>query len=240
MDLGICGIIDIVIVVLAIIVAIIGYKKGFMKKFLSIFGILAIIIFSLSYCGQFSQWLIHNELIYPSIESSIYSNISEYITANGYNDLTVGQVIAKALEIPEFIANIVARGIPEGTANELASSISTYLATSLMNIIAFLILVVGLLICLAILKIVVFVLRANKFIRTLDGILGLIFYVSAYSVVVLTLFYFLSIVIDMEWFSKAKEWLVVDMQLGNDNFRISKAFYEGNVLKRIIDIIFNL
>ena len=63
---------------------------------------------------------------------------------------------------------------------------------------------------------------------------------SAYSVVVLTLFYFLSIVIDMEWFSKAKEWLVVDMQLGNDNFRISKAFYEGNVLKRIIDIIFNL
>ena len=43
---------------------------------------------------------------------------------------------------------------------------------------------------------------------------------------------------DKEWFSPAKEWLTVDMQLDTDKFRLSKWIYEGNIIRRILNLFF--
>ena len=79
----------------------------------------------------------------------------------------------------------------------------------------------------------------NAFIKLIDGILGAAFHVCIYAVVIYSLFTILHFIIDLDWFSNVKEFLVVDMMLDNpDEFRVSKFIYEHNVIYNIISNIF--
>lgn len=244
MDLKVCGIIDIVLVLVAIILIIVGYKKGFIKKLISLAGFLVILVFSVMLCGQLSEFMIHHGIIYPSIFDSINGNITSNLADKGLviETLTVGEVLEQGLEIPKFIADVLCNAISSGSSEipavEAASVIADYLASIIMMVIAFFILLIGTFIIVLVLKLVADALRTNKLIRFVDGIFGIIFYVSIYAAIVCVLFYGLSLVIDLEWFAPAKEWLNVDMMLEDDSkFRISKAIYESNILKKLLDLI---
>jgi uncharacterized membrane protein required for colicin V production len=52
---GFCGIIDIVIVVLFLIFAIIGYKKGFATKIISLLSFIIVIILAFLFAGQLAK-----------------------------------------------------------------------------------------------------------------------------------------------------------------------------------------
>ena len=108
-----------------------------------------------------------------------------------------------------------------------------------MNGIAFLILVVSLLLLFGIAMLVIHILKKNKIIKFVDGVLGMILYLAIAFIIISILFFILSLIMNQEWFSSAKEWLVVDMMLEDDTkFRLSKALYEGNIITRIITFIF--
>ncbi|MGM9969263.1 MAG: CvpA family protein [Anaeroplasma sp.] len=238
MDFGFFGVVDIILLVFAIVFMAIGYKKGFMKKVLSFFGIIAILIFSFIYCGQFSQFMIHNNIIYPAINGNIVNNIESYMVSNGISELTVSEVLSKALNIPDFIANMIVNAIGNPEPSEVITSVANYLSTTLMNIISFFILFIGLIIILGLLKLITNVLRTNVLIRVTDGILGILLYIAIYAVIVSIAFYILSLLMNQEWFSGAKSWLEVDMQLNTDEFRLSKTIYNGNIIKALLDMIF--
>lgn len=243
MDLKICGIVDIVIILVAIILMVVGYKKGFIKKLISLAGILVIVVFSVMFCGQFAEFMKHHGIFYPSINESICNNIIGNFEEKGIEItvLSVSEALEQGLNVPKFFADIICNGIENGSAElpaiEAAGRISEYLSSIVMTIIAFFILLIGTFLIVLILKLVADALRTNKLIKFVDGVLGMIFYLAVYAVIICVLFYALSIFIDQEWFTPAREWLNVDMMLEDDSkFRISKAIYESNILKRILDL----
>ncbi len=244
MDLKICGLIDIILIVGTIIFLILGFKKGAIKKIISLAGILVILVFSIIYCGQFAQFLIHHNVIYPSIYGKINTNILTNLENKGLSaGATVGEVLKTGLNIPGFIADMIGKGVtnhyPQLTdVNSVADAVSGYLATMAMNVISFFILAIGLFVVILILKLIADMLRTNKFVKAVDGILGAVLYVTIYAAVVCFIFCILSYFMRCSWFEGAKKWLEVDMQLNTNKFRISKALYEGNILRRLLELFF--
>ena len=182
-------------------------------------------------------------MIYPSINETICNNIIGNLEEKGIEItvLSVSEALEQGLNVPKFFADIICNGIENGSAElpaiEAAGRISEYLSSIVMTIIAFFILLIGTFLIVLILKLVADALRTNKLIKFVDGVLGMIFYLAVYAVIICVLFYALSIFIDQEWFTPAREWLNVDMMLEDDSkFRISKAIYESNILKRILDL----
>lgn len=242
MDFGFFGLIDVILLIGALIFIILGFKKGFMKKAISLIGILVIIGFSIVYAGQFAKFLIQNDIIYPSVFDRINGNILDKLATQDIAvDSTCADVLHKVLGVPEFIANLIGSSIKNSsnepiTAANMANSIAVYLSTLAMNVISFFILALGLFIIILILKLIASILRQSKIIRGIDGILGIVLYLTIYSCIVLFVFCLLFVFMNQEWFSSAKEWLTVDMQLDNDNFRVSKFVYEGNIFKNILTL----
>ena len=233
---GLFGVLDIVLVVFAIIMAIVGFKQGFMKKLLSHIGVIAILLFSVFFAGQFAQMLIHNEIIYPQLLDTFTNNITKALSEHSIpTGATTSEALAIMLGIPAFLSDMLANAMGNPEVGTLVATTADYLATMSMNAISFGILVVGLFIIMGILKVLVNGLRKSGLVKFLDGLLGIVYYVALYAIIVTVLFYVLSLVMDLEWFKPAKDFLTIDMQLDNpDAYRVSKALYEANFLKRIL------
>lgn len=244
MDLLFCGLIDIILVLVAIIFMIVGYKKGFIKKLISVAGILVIIIFSFIYCGQFAEFLISHDIFYPGIFDKINTNILTNLDAKSIAaDATAADFLNQGLGVPKFIANFIGKGVTNEAGEalvvaDMSNAIADYLATALMSIISFFILALGIFIITLILKLIADALRTNKLVRVIDGILGIILYLSIYAVSVCIIFCIMGYLMEAEWFSSAKAWLEVDMQLTTEEFRLSKAVYNGNIIKKFLDLLF--
>lgn len=243
MDLLICGLLDIIIIVGIIIFAIVGYKKGFMKKLLSLGGILLILIFSLVFCGQFAEFMISHDMIYPGIFDKIHSGFLTKLEGKDISqDATLNVFLNEYLGIPKLFANLFGKGVTNDagellTAADMAYATADYIASILMNIISFLILAFIIFIVIVILKLIADGLRTNKLVEVIDGILGILFYLTVFILCICVLFWILSLFMRADWFV-AKEFFEIDMQLNTDKFRISKFIYEGNILRRIMDLFF--
>lgn len=245
MNLYICGIVDIVVVLVGIVLMIIGYKRGFMHKALSLFGFLAIVLVSFAFCTQLAALLTEHEVIAPSICSNITNSINEGLAANVADlpeNATASQVIQYGMGWPEFLANMVASmaGVGEKTQAELVESVATGMTEISMNVICFVIIFIVSYLVLAICKILTSILRGVKAIRIIDGVLGVVLYLALYTVAVCLVFLILHYMMDASWFSGAKDFLYIDMQLGPDHegvFRISKWIYETNPILSIFKML---
>ncbi len=242
MDLYICGLIDIILVLGVIIFFFVGYKTGFIKKVINIAGVLVILIFSVVFCSQFAEFLTAHNIIYPNINDAIYNSIVNKLAEKNISaDSSLTVLLHDGVGIPQWISNLLANAIESDTiksTSDAVLSISSYITGLIMVVISFFILFIGLLIIIYILKKIADGLRKNGLIRFVDGVLGALFSLTIYSVVVLVLFCIMSYMMDAEWFSTAREWLIVDMQLDTDRFRISKIIYNGNILTNFLNLFF--
>lgn len=242
MNLYICGLLDIILVLCTALFIFIGFKVGFIKKALSLFSVVMIIIFAIIYCGQFAKFLIAADIFYSDIYNPIFDNVMLNLTEKGIpSDANLVQVISTGIGLPEWLAGfienaVVNTGLQLDNVETMVHGLCEYVATSVMNVIAFGVIVIGVTILQVILKIFAELLRKNELFRTIDGVLGAIFFLGIYATVVSVVFMFLAIFMNQPWFADAAAWLKVDMQLESDAFRISKAVYEGNLLKNIIDL----
>ena len=240
---GILGIVDIVIFLIGIIVIIIGYKLGFIKKVLSLIGILAILAISFFYCTTLAGILIEGNVIYPSIYSSLEANMMEKVNEYGLTaESTVVDFFETCLGIPAFLGKMLAGGI-EGvdaatTADEIVKLIAEYLSTMAMNAICFVIIAIVLIIVIAILKAIANGLRELKVVRVIDGILGSVLYLALYTATLFAIFALLDWFMTMDWFAGAKDFLTVDMQLDTEEFRLSKFIYEHNIILNLFQFLF--
>ena len=235
MDLGIFGIIDIVIIVLGLLVLFIGFKRGFMNKMIGLLGVLVMFALAIALAANFAEFLKNREIFYPSIYDSIHDKVKEAVEAAG-PEADMADVISNALGIPGLLASFIASKVDVTTA-ELPNAVAEMLGNIFMRFIAFGILVLLFTIVLITLKILAKTVRKNSIIRTFDGVLGMALYLLIYVLVLSLFFFILNLMISHDAITgNTLEFIKTDLQLDSDKFRISKFLYEGNVFKSIKDL----
>ena len=240
MDLKICGIIDIILVLLIILSLFIGYKKGFLKKAIGLIGLFVALAVAFVFCSQLAGAFESSGIIYKPIFENIKNNVleSEIFQNAGGKDATIADVLV-SMKIPRFLANMFAANIADGTTVEvIASNISHFFSHIITVIISFIILFVGVFIAAILLKILTTILRGNAIIRTIDGILGMALYFCLMMIMVYVLFAIMRLLGHFDFFAGCQRFLNVDMKLNEDTFRLSKFFYQHNVIYSFFDIFF--
>lgn len=236
MDLVVCGIVDIVLVVLLLIVCGAGFKKGFLKKAIGLVSLLVAVIVAFCFCSQLADFLQEKQIIFPTIYDNIYANISASEALANPNASVVEVLVS--LDIPKFLAEMVSNALGEIDAHAIADKITTYLTETIMVVISFVAIFIGVFVAAFLLKIISSILRGNALVRFVDGVLGMAFYAGIYIVIIYGLFAVVGLCMEQEWFVVVKDFLVVDMKLGEDTFRISKFIYEHNIVLNIINTLF--
>lgn len=231
------GVIDIILIVLALLSMFLGFRKGFMNKALGIIGIIAIVVFAFLYAGQFGDWLTSIGMP-PS--KSIYEGIYNKASMS-FPEGADGQTIFKTV-FGDFVGNVVyfLIGKPKFDTGTFAEFAATNMTHFIMTAIAFVIIVVGVLLIIALLKLIAKCLRENKVIQVVDGFLGLLLSLAITAAIVCVLFAILRLIIEHQDTIDGGmlKWFVDDMHLDDTSFRISKALYNHNVIYNIIHIFF--
>lgn len=237
---GFCGIIDIVLVVLFLLFAIIGYKKGFATKIISLLSFIIVIVLAFLFAGQLAKQFQSWNIIYPGIYSNIYGN-AEAKLASISGD-TVNAKVASLLGWPQFFADMVVKALGGDSLSamsdaELATAVATKVTGWIMNVICFFIIVIGVFIVLGIVKAIVTGLKKNAGFRIIDGLLGVVLYEVILAAIVCVIFFILNFAYADNWNQGLTDFLEKDMQLGTDNIRVSKWLFEGNFLKNIWELL---
>lgn len=234
MDLGFIGIIDIILIILFLVALIIGAKKGFLEKFRHLATGLIALIIAILFARQFADMLIGNGVFKESIYNNVYNNI---ITSEAFANGQDATSILTSLGFPSIIASYLASGIPVDL--NIASSLANSVYNLFMVIISFAILLVGCWILSYIIKLLIKLLRNNIIIRIVDGLLGVILYGFLAICAIYIIFFIISLIIQIPGLEGFRDFITVDMQLNNpDEFRISKCFYENNILINFFKLFF--
>lgn len=234
MDLGFIGIIDIILIILFLVALIIGAKKGFLEKFRHLATGLIALIIAILFARQFADMLIGNGVFKESIYNNVYNNI---ITSEAFANGQDATSILTSLGFPSIIASYLASGIPADL--NIASSLANSVYNLFMVIISFAILLVGCWILSYIIKLLIKLLRNNIIIRIVDGLLGVILYGFLAICAIYIIFFIISLIIQIPGLEGFRDFITVDMQLSNpDEFRISKYFYENNILINFFKLFF--
>ncbi len=237
MDLKICGIIDIIIILGAIIMLIVGFKKGFITKILSLASVIIILLFSFFFAPSFTGYLKQWNIIYPNILESMTNNINANLVEKGIEaGSSTTTSVSILLGVPEwiaqFIVNFMGDGIPSETA-ELVNMIADTVTRWICNVISFFIIAIGIIIIIAIIKGIAAIFRKNKVFKVVDGIFGVILYEAIY-IAILSVVFLILYFLYKNNVPGITDFIKVDFQMETDKFRISKWFFENNVLKTII------
>lgn len=233
MDLGFCGIIDIVVVLLLVLTVIIGYKKGFVKKFIALFSILIAIALAILLFGEFAYRIKEWGLF--GIYKGFYNGAYEKISSISGTDTT--EVVKNALNIPGWIAEKLVKWAGNPTMEELADTVADQYAMFFTKIIAFAIIFVGTLILFLILRILCNVFRKSKFVRVVDGILGVALSLVIYVASISLIFFIMSLIYNHAGNEGFNNFLNTDLKLLDEGtFRLSKWLFQGN----LFDFIKNL
>lgn len=230
MDLGITGIIDILIIVVGLLVIFIGYLRGFMNKALSIVGLVVIFAFSLFFCGQLAGLFKSSGIIYDSLYSSIVKKV------DGNLNVRFAVTVEKSFGIHPAIATSLAFILGNPAKNLSVEETSEILASKGTQVIAFLIIFIVLSIALLVLKIISASLREQKVIRKIDGIFGIFLYLVLYAIALMVIFFILDLVYRYGGIEDFNHWLEVDLALNSDKFRIGKNLLANNYLVTIINL----
>lgn len=238
MDLGFCGIIDIVLVLLLLITCFLGYKKGFLNKAIGLIGLLVALVVAFVFCTQLAGWFKSTGFIYDNVFGMINNNVS-----NAVNEVGNAQTVKEALlnlgifePFAEMLSNRIdyAADVPM-----LISNISNFFTTICMNLISFIILFFGTFLCALLLKGVAAILRGNAIIRFVDGVLGIVLYCCLFLILLMVVFTIVNFMQDADYFKPIKEFMDVDMKLLDDNaFRLSKYLYKNNIIYSTLRIFF--
>ena len=232
MDLGITGIIDILIIAFGFLFIFIGYKRGFMSKALSIVGAVVLFCFSLFYCVQLAGFFKSTGFIY----NSIYHTMERKIDGNLYPRFAV--TIEKAFKIHAFWATILAFLMGNPPKNMTVSESAEVLAYKTTTVISFLIIFVTLFLALVILKILAMCLREQTVIKRIDGVFGIVLYLTIYAAGLLIIFFVLNIIYKYGEIEEFNHWLEVDLALDSNKFRLGKNLLNNNYLVAIKNLFF--
>lgn len=237
-------ILDIIIILLVIAAGYFGYKIGFLTSLVKVTstlsGIIIALIFSKPLTNLFIKWGWGNWISERAFNNIIASDAFYAYTEGGEGVKGVSYLLQQ-LGLPSFISNFIAPGIvdsidPIEAANGIAGGISyvfvfifTFLGLLIFSSIGFFILKL----CVKGLR------KASKFIRILDGILGIIFFLLMLLIVIYITFMIFSLIIQSSSpDSGFATFILRQLHLNDDRFGIAKYFYKNNIIGNFFGLLF--
>jgi uncharacterized membrane protein required for colicin V production len=235
------GVIDIVIVLSIIIFAVIGWKKGFLvtivKMASGIFGIVGSILLA----RPFST--VVDGVVGEEIGTAITTYLTEKMSviAGEITPTSIRTAVDNAFPtFPEFLREWIAGAIsPDLIDNSLASlvnSIQPAIKSIALLVISFIVLFFGSIIVFFLLKILAHMITSLPIIKQIDKVLGVLFGLVKITAILYIMLFILGLLLTLPGIENLiGEFVGVDMQLGQEQFRLSKWFYDNNILKVILD-----
>lgn len=245
MNFGFFGVTDIVIVALFLLALFVGYKVGLMSQVVKIASAICGLFTAILFAKPFAAF-IGPKLLNAPIYDKIYNNV---ITSDQLSSLTSTSSVKEGvtqtltnLGFPGFLSSFISSGVTSGcTASSLedlkaqiASVIATQMTSVAVVVISFFLLWIGTTIVFWILKLLIHLFRANKFIRVVDGLLGIIFNAFVSIIVIYVLLLVVSVLMTIPSMTDFNTFMLTDMQLKTDSFRLSKYLYDNNIIGNII------
>ena len=191
-------ILDIIIILLFLVVAYMGYKAGFLTTLLKLASGISGLIIALCLTQPVTNLAVQNGWN-DSLEAKIYNNISTSEAFDAYIEGGQGveglNSLLKELGIPSFMSKFVAEKIVESVDPEV---IATQISESVAYIITLVVLFFGIMILSAIvffiLKLFIKSFRKSVgLIRLVDGVLGVAFYSILFVAALYVVFFALSL-----------------------------------------------
>ncbi len=244
MYFGFFGIIDAVLVLLAILFMIVGYKRGFMNKMVTFVCVLVIIGLSVMFSGNIAEMLKDYNIFYKGINDGVNASITNTMAELG-SKATAKVVLARAFHLPDWLGwfagffcssygdTVVTAGAKVGDV-ALTTIIADKATMFYMRLIAFAFIFAAGIILLIILKVITNALRENSAVRVIDGIFGIALYLLIYAALVSVVFFVLDILVEKNVISSTTGFIAEDFQLMNtNNFSISRWLLKGNLISTI-------
>ena len=119
----------------------------------------------------------------------------------------------------------------------IEETVTPFITRIFVLVLSFVAVYVGAIILFFILKIIIKLMRKIKLIKYLDNLLGGAYGFVRAILLISIILLILSLVLNIQSVNDAiGEFVRTDMQLGEDNFRLSKYLYDNNWLKFIINL----
>jgi uncharacterized membrane protein required for colicin V production len=235
--LNLFGVLDVAVVLTVIILVIVGWKTGFLLKVIklasSLFGLIASILLAKPFSTVLDKWF--GESIYLKVETYLNNQIS-----NGGLEATEENIREAFSEsaLPKFVIDwIINKVNSQDTIQSFIDSVSPLITSLILLLIAFVTLFFGSMLLFVLLRVLAKMITSIPVIKQVDKFLGALFGLFKAAVLIFVLFFILGLVISVPAVNEAiGEFLIVDMQLNTDHFRISKWLYDHNILKNIVYI----
>ena len=236
-------ILDITIILLFLGFVFLGYKVGFFSTILKITsalsGIILAICLTKPVTGLVIDWGMGDKL-----EDRIYTNIttSEAFTAyiEGGEGADGIDFLLEELGVPAFMSSFIASKIAE---NVEPLEAAREVAGSIRHICIFFLTFIALAICSSIiffvLKLIIKAIRKWKLFRTVDGLLGILFYILLFFLFIYTTFLIISIVMHSgSSDSGFVKFMENQLHLDDEEFGVAKYLFKNNIIGNFFQLIF--
>ena len=237
-------ILDLIIILLFIIVAVIGYKVGFLTTLLKLTSTLSGIIIAICFTKPITNlavdWGLDN-----AIEEKVFTNITTSEAFEAYTEAGAGveglSELLQQLGIPSFMSGVVANGIANSVQPlEIARSIAQGISYVLVFILVFVFLLLFSSVGFFILKLFVKVVRKSVgFIRVTDGIMGVIFYFMTFMLILYIVFLVVSLMLQSA--PQDSDFVIFfeeQLHLNDERFGLAKYIYKNNMIGNFLGLIF--
>lgn len=241
------GIIDILIVASVALFAVIGWKKGFLRKVLdmasSIFGLIASILLARPFSNVLRDWF----------GTSLQANIDAYLNTR-LEDIGLAAAnattenLTQALQqfsLPDFMVKWIVDSVdPSALGDSIVHAISPLILSLSLLVLAFLILFFGSMIVFFLLKLLAKGITSIPVIKQVDKVLGVLFGLLKAAVLIYVLLFVLALLINIPAINDLiYQFLEKDMFLASSQesvFSLSKYLYNNNLLKNIISVFVSI
>lgn len=231
------GIIDIGIVLTVIIFVVIGWKKGFLLKIVEmasgIFGLLGSIILARPFSTILDKWI--GEAVGLKINEYLLSRTDLF--SQGLNEVNV-RAAFEGMSLPTFMVDWIVESIDfDQVTLSIIEVVQPFVKSLALLVIAFIVLFFGSMVIFFILKILAKLVTSIPFIKQVDKVFGALFGLLKVAALIYVLLFVLALLITIPAINGLiGDFLAVDMQLGTEQFRLSKWLYDNNILKQVIDV----
>lgn len=237
-------ILDLIIIILFLIIAVVGYKVGFLNTLIKLTSTLSGIIIAICFTKPITNLAV-NFGWDNGIEEKVYTNIISSEAFTAYTEAGAGveglSELLQQLGIPSFMSGFVASGLANSVEPlEIARSVAQGVSYVLVFMLVFVCLLVFSSIGFLILKLFVKAVRKSVgFIRVTDGIIGIIFYFMMFMLVLYIAFLVISLMLQSA--PQDSDFVIFfeqQLHLNDDKFGLAKYIYKNNMIGNFLGLIF--
>jgi uncharacterized membrane protein required for colicin V production len=237
-------ILDLILIAILLIICFVGYKVGFLVTLVKIASGISGLILAILLVKPTAN-VVTEKNWDIKLETNIYNNITSSEAFTKYSEAGSKEeglsILIEELGIPKFVSNLISHKIVDSVnPMDIASSIADNVSYLVVCIISFFALLIFSSLFFFILKKIVQGTRKSiGLFRFIDGVLGIGFYAISYIFFLYFSFWILYMILPViPVDSSFMIFMTKELHLEDEKFGIAKYFYQENIIRNFIDLIF--